>query len=456
MSLNGVPLVVLLALLTVGLPVATVLLWSRLGRGRLPAGAVRGSMVAASQLVAVLLVGVLLNDYAYFYSSWGEVWSSAQQLFGPGYTTTPATYSSGKAGPAPVSSGIADLTTLPTYASPRSWAKRGRLQAMTIDGGISQLHTHAYVYLPPQYFQAKYAHTRFPALEVYSGYPSSDKSLITRYDYQGVLRGLLRQARVRPMVLVMMRPTITFPHDTECTDVPGGPQTETFYSQDVPSVVSARFRVKPLDWGAMGSSTGGYCAAKVTMLNPRTFHAAAAMSGYYTALHDYTTGNLWGGSPVVKHLNNLEWRLRHLPAPPVSILALTSLGENGPYGHLDTLRFAHLARPPMRVSVIMRASGSHTFSTWGPEMPEALIWLSAKLYHLPAPTGAQLQTHQAPLQHPHRLTHRGRAHGQHHHRGALTGTAARPAPAARPRAAVSRSAGVPGRSGGRRRRPRGV
>src|SRR5690349_12711630 len=38
-------------------------------------------------------------------------------------------------------------------------------------------------------------------------------------------------------------------------------------------------------------------------------------------LRDNTTGELWGGSRVLKNLNNLEWRLRHLPPPPVSILA---------------------------------------------------------------------------------------------------------------------------------------
>ena len=48
---------------------------------------------------------------------------------------------------------------------------------------------------------------------------------------------------MQPMILVMMRPTVAPPRDTECVDVPGGPQTETFFAKDLPDAVSAHYRV---------------------------------------------------------------------------------------------------------------------------------------------------------------------------------------------------------------------
>ena len=45
------------------------------------------------------------------------------------------------------------------------------------------------------------------------------------------------------MVLVMLRPMVVPPRDTECMNVPGGPQTEEFFAQDLRSAVWAHYRV---------------------------------------------------------------------------------------------------------------------------------------------------------------------------------------------------------------------
>ena len=108
---------------------------------------------------------------------------------------------------------------------------------MTISGGRSGLSEHAFVYLPPQYYQPAWAHRTFPAVEVLTGYPGNDLSLVNRMYYPQVLQQLVAAHRARPMVLVMLRPTVVPPRDTECTDVPAGPQVETFLAQDVPVAI---------------------------------------------------------------------------------------------------------------------------------------------------------------------------------------------------------------------------
>ena len=73
MDLLGRPLVILLAGLAVGLPVATYLLWSRVRGPRALRAASRVALLGLSQVTAVLLVAALLNDYGYFYGSWSEL-----------------------------------------------------------------------------------------------------------------------------------------------------------------------------------------------------------------------------------------------------------------------------------------------------------------------------------------------------------------------------------------------
>jgi hypothetical protein len=146
----------------------------------------------------------------------------------------------------------------------------------------------------------------------------------------------------------MMNVSPALTRDTECTNVPAGPQVFSFFSTDVPLALEQTFRVQtgPTGWATLGYSTGGYCAAKLAMMDPGQYSAAISMAGYYNAIQDRTTGDLYGGSAAYQNENDLFWRLSHLPAPPVSVLVTSSqVGERSLPG---TLAFLQLIHPPMR------------------------------------------------------------------------------------------------------------
>ena len=107
---------------------------------------------------------------------------------------------------------------------------------------------------------------------------------------------LIAQGKMQPTVIVMVRPTIAPPRDTECVDVPGGPQAETFFAKDLPDALRSAYRVghDPSAWGRSGYSSGGTCALQLAMRNPKAYTSAAALSGDYAIKDDPTTGNLFG------------------------------------------------------------------------------------------------------------------------------------------------------------------
>jgi enterochelin esterase-like enzyme len=389
MALLGLPLLVTLAVFTVGIPVATYLLWSRVRGPRVAGVLQRGSLLALSQVAAILLVAVAMNDYGYFYTSWSD-------LLGGSTTTGRVVHASAEGPRAGRSAGtplpdqpapsqiaargrVTPTTDLVGWSTPAQWPTRGRVETVSIAGSRSQLTATALVYLPPQYFQPAYAKTTFPAVEVLTGYPGSALNLVKRMDFPGHLMTEIAAGRAKPMALVMMRPTVAPPRDTECTDVPGGPQALTYLSEDVPAALRSAMRLRPLGWGAIGDSTGGYCAAKITMMHSDTFSAGVALSGYFKTLRDGTTGDLWGGSSVLRNLNDLEWRVGHLPSPPVSLLVTTSRQERGNTGYADTRRFISLVRPPMQVDSLILSRGGHNFAAWDAELPQAIDWLSTHL-----------------------------------------------------------------------------
>src|SRR5581483_11828397 len=168
-------------------PAAVCLLWTRV-RGPRPVRALaRVALLGGSQLVAVLLVAALINDYGLFYRNWSELASGITQLAGLRTARDPSV-----AGPsAPVAERLLP-SSQPGYRDPRRWNTTGRLEAVTIRGRVSGLSEAALVYLPPQYFQPAYAGRYFPAVEVFTGYPGIDAYLVSRLKYPAVLLHLIQ------------------------------------------------------------------------------------------------------------------------------------------------------------------------------------------------------------------------------------------------------------------------
>jgi enterochelin esterase-like enzyme len=212
-----------------------------------------------------------------------------------------------------------------------------------------------------------------------TGYPGQQRNLVSKMKLPQHATAEIKAGRMKPAIIVMLRPSIVTGRDTECTDVPGGPHAGTFFSQDVPMAIESHYRTAPAPhgWGLLGNSTGGYCALRLAMLHSDRFSSAVAMSADYDAKQDRQTGDLYGGSPQVKQESDLMYRLTHFTAPPVRVMVTTS--RKGEANYRATLRFAKLAKPPMHVTKLIRDSGGHNFETWQAEAPEALRFLGRNL-----------------------------------------------------------------------------
>jgi S-formylglutathione hydrolase FrmB len=257
----------------------------------------------------------------------------------------------------------------------------GQIQKVVIVGRTTGIAGPAYVYLPPEYFQPRYRTRTFPAVVVLTGYPGTAEALIKGLRYPQTAHQLAGEGRAQPMILVMMRPTVAPPRDTECVDVPGGPQTESFFAEDLPDAVGHHYRVgrKPGSWGVVGDSTGGYCALKLAVHHPEVYAAGAGLSPYYKAPIDPTTGDLFQGNKTLRNEADLFWYLGNRPAPDTSLLVSSS--KQGESDYRATLDFIKLvkSRQPTRISSIVLDSGGHNFNTWRREIPATLQWISGRL-----------------------------------------------------------------------------
>ncbi|MFF9122822.1 alpha/beta hydrolase [Streptomyces sp. NPDC014889] len=372
MGLTSNKVLVLAILFAVLLFAGTVWLWPRLARRNWRAVTGRVGMLLATQVAIFACVGLAANQAFGFYASWADLFGRENA---PGVVVDDSAHGRTK-GP---------LQVIGTQHVRLGDGDRpqvsGQIQQVGIVGRTTHIASPAFVYLPPEYFQPQYRTRTFPAAVVLTGYPGTAQALISKLRYPHTAQELARTGRAQPMILVMLRPTVAPPRDTECVDVPGGPQTESFFAKDLPDAILAHYRVgrKPGSWGIVGDSTGGYCALKLALHHPEVYAAGAGLSPYYRAPIDPTTGDLFQGDRNLRNRADLLWSVKHLPAPDTSLLVTSSrLGENN---YRSTLRFmdAVKATNRTRIASIILDSGGHNFNTWRREIPATLQWMSGLL-----------------------------------------------------------------------------
>ncbi|MFE2287728.1 alpha/beta hydrolase [Streptomyces sp. NPDC059443] len=346
---------------------ATVWFWPKLSGRSWRSVLGRIGLLLATQLALFSAVGLAANKSFLFYGSWADLFGQETSI--------------GKVVDRGMSSAdikVVDKQKLdvPGGAKPQV---AGQILKVAITGQKSKITSPGYVWLPPEYFQPQHKDQNFPASIVLTGYPGTAENLIKGLNYPMTAFKESKAGKMKPMILVMLRPTVAPPRDTECVDIPDGPQTETFFAKDLPQAITDTFRVgkKPQNMGFIGNSTGGYCALKIAAHYPETFGAAAGLSAYYEAADDATTGDLFHGDAKLKARANVLESIKAKKPTGTSFLVTSS--EKGEPNLADTRKFVKLVKAPDRVSSIILDSGGHNFNTWRREIPPMLVWMSDRI-----------------------------------------------------------------------------
>lgn len=267
------------------------------------------------------------------------------------------------------SNGDADAPTT-TTATSHGTAGGGQLLTLTVPGHFSGLTLPIHAYLPPGYRDD--GSTRYPVVEALHGFPGSPTTWLNRLDAAKILDHEVLAGRMAPTVVLFPFQTPDPLLDTECTDLVGSAQSETFLTRDVPAWARTRFHVRtdPAGWGLIGYSAGGYCATDLALRHPEEFTAAASLSGA-------NTPGIKIGNGTENTLYNDLWRLKHLPIPAVALYLASARSDGAPLR--DTRALAQAARAPLSVTTSYIDGGGHNVQTWQAMEAPAFDWLSNEL-----------------------------------------------------------------------------
>ena len=312
------------------------------------------AVAVVAQALAVLVVGLAVNSSYGFYTSWSD-------LFGR-------------------TSGGARIQTGGLVA-----AGQGRVAVVTVHAHVGGRNDRLLVWTPPQYDAPAYRDRPMPVVLFLPGQPNSPDGAFRHFDFGMIASQAIDSGKVPPFVAVFPTLMIAPPRDTECTDVPGGPQAETWLERDVPRYVTTHFRVQPPGpgWSVMGWSTGGFCAAKLLATHPDQYSSATSLGGYYRPLQDHTTGDLFGGSRTLEDHNSPMWLYRHdlahggLGSSRLLLVAGRQDSETWP----ETKAMLDLAGSDPAVARLVIPRGGHNYRNYRQYLGDILAWSASAWPH---------------------------------------------------------------------------
>lgn len=301
-------------------------------------------------IVVAMVGGIAAVNYYYgYYTTWGEMWADFH-------------------------GGTGNLGTI-TAESSTSAIQSGRIGWTDLPGKLSGYDRKGLVYLPPQYGEARYSRVRFPVVELLHGSPGTPLAWNSVLHISQVANSLLAKHLIGPMILVM--PSIDGNgHDyQDCVNGPGI-SDETYLTKDVRADVFAHYRVShdPYEWGVAGYSSGGYCAANMSLRHPSSFGAAALINGYFRAADGPAAAALNHSQPLEAANSPLYLAERLTPSSTPLPAFWVAAGTHDKSDYQPATVFTAAMNRVESVPFV-KFNASDTANAWSAALPVALTWL---------------------------------------------------------------------------------
>lgn len=283
------------------------------------------------------------------------------------------------AGAAVVATTMAPLPPMPPH---------GVVEEQQVGGAASGIGPRrTFVYLPKEYFDPHDPTRRFPVLYLLHGSPGVSADWLRGAFVDQAMDYLIQTGAVRPFIVVLPDVNGGYSRDTECQNIVGGPQTETYLATDVVDWTDSHYRTVD-DRGSRaigGLSTGGYCAFNVVLKHLDRFSAIVSHSGTFGPVESRYSGTLWGHDPSLRNANTPKDYLPTLPIPgPLGVYADAGKGDGESIGAAREVQQA-FAKRNIEITYNQVAGEGHSFAGWRKNLALSLPWVSTWFAGHPPP-----------------------------------------------------------------------
>ncbi len=353
----------LFSITAVGLTLFAVIYWGKIYRRTFLNLLLRLLIILLCQALALVSIGLEVNRSNGFYESWND-------LFG-----TSSNYSQSS-----TTAGSKALITGKELRKADKLPLQSRLVRDVITGSQSQVSNVVFLDLPKSAVDDINAKTaldpkRYRVIEFLTGFPSQPLMWVKVLKIDHDLALYNQQHVGREIIGIFPEVNLAGHYDLECMNLPGTrPPAETWLSTDMHSYFATRLGMPDSRWGIMGVSTGGWCAAMLSVRHPDLYSAAASIAGYYRPALPLTDPIALQNEMIKKYdFDKAEAALTQIQ----KLYITASLGDV--YSIRETKKFLAKKHPNLAITYKELPSGGHNARVWISLIPGALDWLQRNI-----------------------------------------------------------------------------
>ena len=353
----------LFSIAAIGLTLFATIYWKKIYRKSGLNFIVRLFIILLCQALALVSVGLQINRANGFFESWNDLVGSTSNY-----------------APNSISTDSMKLLSKKDLSNAQKLASNSRLVREVITGSDSKVSNVVYMVLPS--VAAKEIEKgrplnskRFQVIEFLTGFPSQPIMWVKVLKIDRQLALYNKSHSGHEIIGVFPQVNIAGNYDLECMNLPSPqPAAETWLSSDMHSYLGSRLGLRDSKWGIMGVSTGGWCAAMLSIRHPDLYSAAVSIAGYYRPA-------LPRKDPVVLQLAmDKKYDLTDAEAALNKVLPIyitASLGDK--YSIRETRKFLAKPHPNLAITYKELPSGGHNSRVWVPLIPGAIDWLQRNI-----------------------------------------------------------------------------
>jgi pimeloyl-ACP methyl ester carboxylesterase len=319
----------------------------------------RVTVLLLVQILAIASIGLTINRSNDFFATWGDLFGINNNL--SKVAISPSTLSS--ISQAEVSS--AEKT------------KGGSLIfKRIITGARSGVSDYVYLVTSPILSEelkksiSPSIGSNYQVIEFLHGFPGVPQTWIGNMDGIASIEKLEKAGKIPPTISIIPSINVVRGLDTECLNIPGTSQVETWLTVDMKTFAQSFVGIDDRKWTTFGYSTGGWCAAMLGLRHQDQYQSGVSIAGYFEPSFSA------GINKRERTILNSEYDLTKIaPAAENNFKMLIIYSKRDKFSFDSMTRYLAMIGNSYGIKLVEMPNAGHNTKSWKPFVSTGLEWI---------------------------------------------------------------------------------
>ena len=211
----------------------------------------------------------------------------------------------------------------------------------------------------------------YQVIELFPGYPGVPSTWIGAMKGLDALEKMDKEKKIPPTILIIPSINVIPGLDTECLNIPGEVDVETWLTSDMKTFATKFIGLDDRKWATFGYSTGGWCAAELGIRHQDQFDRAVSLAGYFSPA--FSAGVT---SSERKKLIEEYDLVKTIKSQPNSLKMLAIFSSQNDFETKSLINFQSKIGDALSLKTIEIPEGGHNIKVWRPYVYTGFEWIS--------------------------------------------------------------------------------